>query len=114
MACLKKEFKLRTKIDKFNAKREEFYVFCLWMEIFKENKGIHICVNKKEIDKIYQRICFLSRKCCFCCGLKDCFICKRFRFIYKQYMRYIDKQKMMLWKIYLKTNKYGFELKHII
>ena len=29
-------------------------------------------------------------------------------------MRYIDKQKMMLWKIYLKTNKYGFELKHII
>ena len=27
MACLKKEFKLRTKIDKFNAKREEFYVF---------------------------------------------------------------------------------------
>ena len=30
-------------------------------------------------------------------------------------MHYIDNDKnKMLWKIYLKTNQYGFELKHII
>ena len=29
-------------------------------------------------------------------------------------MQYIDKPKIMLWKIYLKTNEYGFELKHMI
>ena len=29
-------------------------------------------------------------------------------------MQYIDKPKIMLWKIYLKANEYGFELKHII
>ena len=115
MVCLKKEFKSRTKIEKFNTKREEFYVYGLWLEIFKDYKGIYICVNKQELDKICQIISFLSRKYCFYCDLKDCFICKRFRFIYKQYMHYIDKQKnKMLWKIYLKTNKYGFELKHII
>ena len=84
MVCFKKEFKSRTKIGKFNTKREEFYVYGLWLEIFKDNKRIHICINKKELDKIYQRISFLSRKYCFCCGLKDCFICKRFKFIYKE------------------------------
>ena len=114
MVCLKKEFKSRTKIDKFNTKREEFYVHGLWLDILKTTKEF-ICVNKKELDKIYQRISFLSRKYCFRCNLKDSFICKRFRFICKQYMHYTDKQKnKMLWKIYLKTIKYGFELKHII
>ena len=29
-------------------------------------------------------------------------------------MHYIDQLKIVLWKIYLKTNEYGFELKHII
>ena len=29
-------------------------------------------------------------------------------------MHYIDQPKIVLWKIYLKTNEYGFELKHII
>ena len=29
-------------------------------------------------------------------------------------MQYIDKQKIILWKLYLKTTEYGFELKHII
>ena len=28
-------------------------------------------------------------------------------------MQYIGKSKIMWWKIYLKTNEYGFELKHI-
>ena len=53
---LKEEFKSRTKFDKFNIKKEEFYVFGLWLEIFKDQKGIHICVNKKELDEIYERI----------------------------------------------------------
>ena len=46
MVCLKKEFKSKTKIDKFNAKTEEFYVLGLWLKIFKDKKGLHICVNK--------------------------------------------------------------------
>ena len=29
-------------------------------------------------------------------------------------MQYIDKQKIILWKLYLKTTEYGVELKHII
>ena len=29
-------------------------------------------------------------------------------------MHYIDKLEIILWKIYLKTNEYGFELKHVI
>ena len=44
---LKEEFKSRTKFDKFNIKKEEFYDFGFWLEIFKDQKGIHICVNKK-------------------------------------------------------------------
>ena len=96
MACLKEEFKSRTKLDKFNIKKEE---------IFKDQKGIHICTNKKELYKIYQRICYLSKKVCFRCCCENCFICNRFKHIYKQYMYYIDnEQSVMLWKIYLKTN----------
>ena len=113
MACLKEEFKSRTKINEFNIK-EEFYVFGLWLEIFKSEKRIHICVSNKELDKIYQRICSLSKKTCFHCGRGDCFICNRFKFIFKQYMHYIDKPEIILWKIYLKTAEYGFELKHVI
>ena len=86
MACLKEEFKSRTKFDEFNIKKEEFYVLGLWLEIFRDQKGIHICVNKKELDEIYQQISFLSKKVCFCCGHEECFICDRFKFIYKQYM----------------------------
>ena len=69
--CLKEEFKYRTKLDKFNIKKEELYVFGLWLEIFKDQKGIHICVNKKELDEIHQRISFLSKKVCFSCDLKN-------------------------------------------
>ena len=69
MACLKEEFKSRTKINKFNIK-EEFHVFGLWLEIFKSEKGIHICVSKKELDKIYQRICSLSKKLVSTVGVK--------------------------------------------
>ena len=50
---LKEEFKSRTKFDKFNIKKEEFYVFGFWLEIFKDQKVIRICVNKKELDEIY-------------------------------------------------------------
>ena len=114
MACLRQEFEPRTKINKFNIKKEEFYVFGLWLEIFENENRIYICVNRKELDKIYQRICHLSKEACLCCGHEDCFICNRFKFIYKQYMHYIDKPKIILWKIYLKTDSYGFELKHII
>ena len=60
MVCLKKEFKSKTKIDKFNAKTEEFYVLGLWLKIFKDKKGLHICVNKKELHKIYQKFGFFQ------------------------------------------------------
>ena len=57
----------------------------------------------------------MSKKACFHCGREDCFICNRFKFICKQYMHYIDNEKnIMLWKIYLKINQYGFELKRVI
>ena len=42
------------------------------------------------------------------------YICNKCKFIYKQYMYYIDKPKVIRWKIYLKTKECGFELKHII
>ena len=45
MACLKEEFKSIAKFVKFNIKKE--FVFGFWLEIFKDQKGIHICVNKK-------------------------------------------------------------------
>ena len=56
MVCLKEEFKSRTKIE-FKIKKEEFYVFGLWLEIFKNENGIYICVDKKELEKIYPNIC---------------------------------------------------------
>ena len=68
MACLKEEFKSRTRINKFNIKKEEFYVFGLSLEIFKDENGIYICVNRKELDKIYQRICHLSKQVCLHCS----------------------------------------------
>ena len=68
MACLKEEFKSRTRINKFNIKKEEFYVFGLSLEIFKDENGIYICVNRKELDKIYQRICNLSKQVCLHCS----------------------------------------------
>ena len=104
MACLRQECEPRTKINKFNIKKEEFYVFGLWLEILENENGIYICVNRKELDKIYQRICHLSKQVCLHCSHEDCFICNRFKFIYKQYMHYIDNPKIILWKIYLKTN----------
>ena len=68
MACLKEEFKSRTRINKFNIKKEEFYVFGLSLEIFKDENGIYICVNRKELEKIYQRICHLSKQVCLHCS----------------------------------------------
>ena len=53
MAGLKEEFKWRAKLNKFNIKKEEFYVLGVWLEIFNDQKGIHVCVNKKEFDEIY-------------------------------------------------------------
>ena len=113
MACLKEEFKSIAKFVKFNIKKE--FVFGLWLEIFKDQKEIHICVDKKELDEIYQQISFLLKKVCFRCGREECFTYDSFKFIHKQYMHYIGNGKTkMLWKIYLKTNQYGFELKHVI
>ena len=31
-------------------KKEEFYVFGLWQEILKNENGIYICINRKELD----------------------------------------------------------------
>ena len=57
----------------------------------------------------------MSRKVCFHWGRENYFICNRLKFIYKQQMHYIDNEKSkMLWKIYLKRNQHGFELKHVI
>ena len=53
MTGLKEEFKWRAKLNKFNIKKEEFYVLGVWLEIFNDQKGIHVCVNKKEFDEIY-------------------------------------------------------------
>ena len=62
MACLKEEFKSRKKLDKFNIKKEEIYIFGLWLEIFKNENRSYICVNRKELDKIYQRVFNMSKK----------------------------------------------------
>ena len=84
MDCLKKEFKSRTKVDKFNIKKEKFYVFGLWLEIFKDQKGIHICVNKKKLIKFIKGLIIFLNKVCFRCDCEDCFICNKFKFMYKQ------------------------------
>ena len=73
MACLKEEFKSRTR-NKFNIKKEEFYVFGIWLEIFKDENGIYICVNRKELDKIYQIICHLSKQVCLHCSHEDLYL----------------------------------------
>ena len=74
MACLKEEFKSRTRINKFNIKKEEFYVFGIWLEIFKDENRIYICVNRKELDKIYQIICHLSKQVCLHCSHEDLYL----------------------------------------
>ena len=106
MACLKEEFQSRIRINKFSIKKE-FYLFGLWLEIFKDKNGIYIYINRKELDKIYTRICQLPKQGCSCCSRENSYICNRFKFIYEQYMHYIDNEKnKILWKIYLKTNEY--------
>ena len=102
MACSKEEFKSRARINKFNIEKEEFFVFGLWLEIFKNENRIFICVNRKGLNKFCQRICHVSKQSCQHCCCEDCYICNKFKFIYKQYMYYIDKLKIILWKIYLK------------
>ena len=54
-----------------------------WLEIFENENGIYICVNRKELDKIYQKVCHLTKQICLHCGHEDCYICKKFKFIYK-------------------------------
>ena len=74
MACLKEEFKSRTRINKFNIEKAEFVVFGLWLEIFKNENRIFICVNRKELDKFCQRFCHLSKQACQCCGHEDLYL----------------------------------------
>ena len=62
MACLKEEFKSRTRINEFNIKKEEFYVFGLSLEIFKDENGIYICNNRKELDKITKEFAIWKNK----------------------------------------------------
>ena len=72
-------------------------------------------LTEKNLIKSTIELAFFQKIYCCRWYLVDCFICQRFRFIYQQYMLYIDNEKnKMLWKIYLKTNKYAFDLKFII
>ena len=70
---------------------------------------------KKNLIKFTKEFAIYQKKVCFRCCPEDCFICNKFKHIYKQYMYYFDNERsIMLWKIYLKTNEYDSELKHII
>ena len=60
MVCLKKEFKSRTKIDKFNTKREEFYVHGLWLDILKTTKEFIYVLTKKNLIKFIKELAFFQ------------------------------------------------------
>ena len=48
-----------------------------WLETFENENGIYICVNRKELDKIYQKVCHLTKQICLHCGHEDSYICKK-------------------------------------
>ena len=58
MVCLKKEFKSRTKIDKFNTKRGEFYVYG-W-KYLKITKELIYALTKKNLIKFITEFPFFQ------------------------------------------------------
>ena len=104
----KKKFKSRTKLDK------NFMSLVYGWKYLKPKKEFISTSIKKKLIKFTKEFA-IFQKVCFRCCREDCFICSRFKHIYKQYMYYIDNDRsVMLWRIYSKKNQYGFELKHII
>ena len=103
MVCFKKEFKSRTKIGKFNTKREEFYVYG-W-KYSKTTKEFIYVLTKKSLIKFIKEFPFFQENIVSAVVLKTVLFVKDLNLFIK---------KIYLWKIYSKTNKYGFELKHII
>ena len=61
MACLKEEFQSRIRINKFSIKKE-FYLFGLWLEIFKDKNGIYIYINRKNLTKFIQEFANCQNK----------------------------------------------------
>ena len=105
------QFESREVIDQFYSYKKLFKVFektNIWLEIFENNKGFYVCVDKLEVDKIWFGICKLCSLNCSWCEKKDCYSCQRYDFIKKN-----KKLKLVLWRIYLNTNKYNFELEHV-
>ena len=54
--------------------KKKNYVFGLRLEIFKNENRIYICVNRKELDQIYQRICSMSKEFVFTVDMKNVFL----------------------------------------
>ena len=113
------QFKSREVINQLYSYKKLFKVFektDIWLKIFKNNKGFYVCVDKLEGEKIWFGICKLCPLNCSWCEKTDCYLCQRYDFIRKQYWESKEKEKklkLVLWRIYLNTNKYIFELEHV-
>ena len=114
MACLKEEFKSRTRINKFNIKKNHFLSLVYGWKYSKKKMGFSLVLIEKNLIKFIKWFAICQNKLANVAVVKIVIFVTKFKFSYKQYMYYIDKPKIILWKIYLKTNEYGFELKHII
>ena len=112
------QFESREVIDQFYSHKKLFKVFektNVWLEIFKNNNSFYVCVDKLEVEKIWFGICKLCLLNCSWCE-KNCYSRQRYDLIRKQYWKSKEKEKklkLVLWRIYLNTNKYNFELEHV-
>ena len=61
-----------------------------WKYLMTKKEFMSVSI-KKNLMKFIKEL--VIKKNCFCCSCEDCFICNRFKFIYKQYMHYIDNKK---------------------
>ena len=105
------QFESREVIDQFYSYKKLFKVFektIVWLEIFQNNKGFYVCVDKLDMEKIWFGICKLCLLNCSWCEKIDCYSCQKYNFIKKQCWESKEKEKklkLVLWRIYWNTNK---------
>ena len=113
------QFESREAIDQFYSYKKLFKVFektNIWLEIFENNKGFYVCIDKLEVEKIWFGICKLCSLNCSWCEKNRLLFMSKIRFHTKTMLgkqRKRKKFKLVLWRIYLNINKCNFELEHV-
>ena len=98
------QFGSREVIDQFYLYKKLFKVFektNSWLEIFENNKGFYVCIDKLEVEKVWFGICKLCPLNCSWCERTDCYLCQRYDFMKKNIGK--AKKKTKSWN-YFKQN----------